>query len=190
MISGREAALAVSGAVRLARFDAKGAYFFNATVQGFWNSFWVAAVIAPVHILYIALIWQNEDIPTTALRFFSIETIMYVMNWVAFPLAMVTVSKWLDRRDRFLTFGTANNWTDLVVSALVLPVQIAITTDLLTGTALSFALAVAIVYSLGVSWFVSRHTLNISGLAASGVIALAVFINFIIRYWGAVLIAG
>lgn len=189
MISAREATLSLMGAMRLARFDEKGALFFNTTVQGFWNSFWVAAVIAPFHLLYIALIWQNEDIPTTAARYFTTEAIIYVMGWVAFPLAMVYVCRWMNWSERFLAFGVANNWADLIVSAFFIPVQIAVVTNLLTGSAMSLMLAVAILYSLGLSWFVTRHTLNISALAASGVVTVAVFINFFIRYWGALLMA-
>lgn len=189
MISPREATLGLMGALRLARFDEKGAIYFNATVQGFWNSFWVAAIIAPFHLLYVALIWHNEDIPTTAFRYFTIETIMYVMGWVALPLAMFYVCQTLKWSDRFLMFGVANNWADLIAAALFIPVQIAITTDLLTGSAMSLMLSVAILYSLGLSWFVARHTLNIPALAASGVVALSVFISFFIRYWGAVLMS-
>lgn len=188
MISPREATLALAGAVRLAKFDAKGTVFFNATTRGFWNSFWVAAIIAPFHFVHSALLWQSQDIPTTALRYFSIEIIMYVMGWVALPLAMVYVCRAMDWTDRFLRFGVANNWADLIVSAIALPVQIAIVTDLLTGSAMSLVLAMVIVYSLGVSWFVSRHTLKITGFAAIGVVTLAVFINFFIHFWGAVLL--
>lgn len=190
MISPREATLSLTGALRLARFNEHGVKFFNASVQGFWNSFWVAAVIAPFHFLEIALIWQHaEETTTSALRYFSIEVIMYVMRWVALPLAMVYVCRLIDRSDRFLTFGVATNWADLVASAVIIPAQIAIITELFTGAAMSFTLSVVILYSLGLSWFVARHALNLSGLAASGVVALAVVINFFIRYWGFVLMS-
>ena len=148
MISPREATLSLMGALRLARFDEKGALFFNTTLQGFWNSFWVAALIAPLYFLEFVLRWNLEDVSAPGLRYFSVEIIMYAMGWVAFPLAMVYVCRLMGWSERFLV----------------------------------------IVYSLGLSWFVARHTLNITGLAASGVVALSVLINFMIRYWGAVLL--
>ncbi|HEY9080629.1 hypothetical protein [Magnetovibrio sp.] len=188
MISPREATLSLMGALRLARFDEKGALFFNTTLQGFWNSFWVAALIAPLYFLEFVLRWNLEDVSAPGLRYFSVEIIMYAMGWVAFPLAMVYVCRLMGWSQRFLVFGVANNWADLIVSAFAIPVQIAITTGVLTGSAMSFMLASVIVYSLGLSWFVARHTLNITGLAASGVVALSVMINFMIRYWGAVLL--
>jgi len=190
MISPREATLSLMGALRLARFDEKGALFFTATVQGFWNSFWVAAIIAPLYFLEFFLRWNSAETSTLALRYFSIEIIMYVMGWVALPLAMVYVCRAMGWSQRFLTFGVANNWADLVVSAVAIPVQVAVTLNILTGSAMSFMLASVIVYSLGLSWFVARHTLNISGLAATGVVALSVVINFFIRYWGAVLMSS
>ncbi len=190
MITPREATLALMGALRLARFDAGGAQFFNATVRGFWNSFWAAAIVAPFHFLEIALVWQNNktEIADPA-RYFAVEGIMYVMLWVAFPLAMVYVCRMIDREAWFLTFGVANNWSDLVVSAVAIPVQIAVITGLLTGSAMSFLLSVVILYSLGLAWFIARHTLNLSGFAASGVVALAVMISFLIRFWGMLLIS-
>ncbi|MCW8914346.1 MAG: hypothetical protein OQK24_00670 [Magnetovibrio sp.] len=187
-MTGREAAMAISGALRLARFDLKGAFFFNATVKGFWNSFWVAAILAPLHLLEIMLVWQEEPATTQALRFFSVEAIMYVMGWTAFPLAMVYVCNWIDRSNRFLRFGIANNWTDLIVSAVFIPVQLAITLDLLTGTLMSALLAAVIVYAMALAWFIARYTLNLSGLAAAGVVILAVFINWIVRGFGETLI--
>ena len=201
MIPPREATLSLMGALRLGRFDEKGAVFFNASVQGFWNSFWVAALIAPFYLLELSIRWQYSDLPTagmsapdapsslSALRYFSVELIMYAMSWVAFPLAMVYLCRAVGWSKRFLSFGVANNWTDLIASALAIPVQIAVTVGLLTDTAMSFMLALVIVYALGLSWFVARHTLNISALAATGVVALSVFVNFFIRFWGAVLIA-
>ena len=189
MISPREATLSLIGALRMARFDEKGAVFFNATVQGFWNSFWVAALIAPLYFLEFVLRWNLEDIPVAGSRYFAVESIMYVISWVAFPLAMIYVCRLMGWSKRFLVFGVANNWADLIVSAFAIPVQIAVTAGVLTGSAMSFMLALVIVYSLGLSWFVARHTLNISGFAASGVVALSVLINFFIRYWGVVLLA-
>jgi len=190
MISPREATLSLMGALKLARFDEKGALLFTATVQGFWNSFWVAALIAPLYFLEFVLRWNLEDIPAAGMRYFSVEIIMYVMGWVAFPLVMVYLCRAMGWSKRFLVFGVANNWADLIVSVFAIPVQIAVTADILTGSAMSFMLALVIVYSLGLSWFVARHTLNISGLAATGVVALSVLINFFIRYWGAVLLVS
>lgn len=205
MISAREAAFSLMGAVRMGRFDEQGAIFFNATVQGFWNSFSVAVLIAPFYLLELATRWFYAAVPEPdvvaadmaaanqsieALRYFSVEIIMYAMSWVAFPLVMFYVCRTFGWSQRFLNFAVASNWTDLIASALSIPVQIAISLELLTGSAMSFMLALVIVYALGLSWFVARHTLNIPALAATGVVALSVFVNIIIRYWGAVLIAS
>jgi len=189
MISPREATLAVMGALRLARFDEKGTLFFNATVQGFWNSFWGAAIIAPLYFLEVTVRGFYGHMPDMSLRYVSLEIIMFAMSWVAFPLAMVYVCRVLGWSQRFLIFGVANNWADVVVSMFALPIQIAITLGALSGSAMSFMLALIIVYSLGLSWFVARHTLAINAMAATAVVVMSVFINFFIRYWGALLMS-
>ena len=39
-----------------------------------------------------------------------VETIAYVIAWVAFPLAMLTVTRWLNRSHRFFDFMVPYNW--------------------------------------------------------------------------------
>lgn len=188
MLSAREAILAVAGAWRLARLDAKGTQFFNATVQGFWNSFWVAALLLPLHMLGMALDVPKLDETVDPIRYFSVELIMYAMSWVAFPLVMFHICEAVGKGHRFLRFGIANNWTDLIVYVVTMPVQLAISLELIDGATLSFLLAAAYVYALTVAWFVARYTLNLGGLAAVGVVMLALFINIFIRIFGSTLI--
>jgi len=47
MIDAKDTAGALYGLWRLARGDASGLDFFNATLEGFWRSFAAAVIIAP-----------------------------------------------------------------------------------------------------------------------------------------------
>ena len=188
MLSAREAVLAISGAWRLAKLDPQGRYFFNATVQGFWNSFWVAALVFPLHFLDMVLQWNEHAGDVDPTRFFSVGIIAYAMGWLAFPLAMFYITGWIDKQHRFLRFVIASNWTALIVSVVLIPVQLSVSLELVDGALLSFLLAAALVYAFTVGWFVARYTLNLGGLAAIGVVALDWFMYFIIQGFGATLI--
>ena len=180
MISGREAVLALSGAMRLARFDAKGTYFFNATLAGFWNSFWAAAVILPLQALEMALLWELRGTTDTLPVFLGIGLSSNAVSWLGFLLAMVYIARISGREHRYLAYAIANNWTGMLIVVLSVPVEIAQLTGVLTGDLLAFALAVTYLYRFVLPWFVARHALNLSVLAAIGVVALDVLISGII----------
>ncbi|MBF0251849.1 MAG: hypothetical protein HQL35_14605 [Alphaproteobacteria bacterium] len=188
MIGAREATLSLAGALRIARFDARGMLFFNASVAGFWRSFWVAALIAPFHFLYVALVWRMMEEGTSLARYVSLEVIVYVCGWVAFPLAMVTVSQLLERTERFLLFATAYNWTQLVLAAIGVPVQIAVVTGLLSGAAMSIALAGVIVYALVLTWFLARRLLGVGDFAAALVVVVELAVSYVIQLFGVLML--
>ena len=50
MITAREVTAALYGSWRLARLDPGGMAYFNRTVEGFWNSFFAAVIVAPGYI--------------------------------------------------------------------------------------------------------------------------------------------
>jgi len=50
--SAREMMYALYGAYRLARFDAGGMRYFDASIDGFWRSFFAAVLIAPFYLIY------------------------------------------------------------------------------------------------------------------------------------------
>ena len=180
MISLREASLALSGAFRLARFDANGALFFVPTVASFWNSFWVLAAIIPLHTVLLALVWQVRQPDVSLTYFIAIDIAASAVSWLGFFLVMFHISEWIGRGQRFLSFAIATNWTSLCIAALVIPVEIASLTGILTGDLLSLFLAVGFLYRFLLPWFVARHALNLSVLGAFGVVMLDVLIMVII----------
>ncbi|MEG3617145.1 hypothetical protein V5T82_01635 [Magnetovibrio sp. PR-2] len=181
MLSAREAVLSIAGAWRLAKLDAQGRYFFSATVDSFWNSYWVAALVFPLHLLDMVLQFNEHGAELDPIRFYSVEVIAYAMVWFAFPLAMFFITGWIGKQHRFLRFVIASNWTALIVSVVLIPVQLSVSLGLVEGGVLSFMLAAALVYAFTVGWFVARYTLNLGGLAAVGVVILDWFMYFIIQ---------
>ena len=88
-----EVQLAVGGALRLARGDRRGLGFFDTSIDGFWRSFRAAAICYPLYLLLLsfrvaAAQWEASGIATILV----IETISYVISWVAFPLLMLPLA--------------------------------------------------------------------------------------------------
>src|SRR5438067_10967562 len=93
-----EVQLAVGGALRLACGDRRGLGFFDASIDGFWRSFRAAAICYPLYLFLLssrvtAAQWAAAGVPTVVV----VETIAYVISWVAFPLLILQLAHWLGR---------------------------------------------------------------------------------------------
>ncbi|OSQ37008.1 hypothetical protein [Thalassospira mesophila] len=111
---------ALYGTWRIAHGDARGAGYFTFTQQGFWRSFIAAALVFPAFAL---LRWHDlgsapDNFP--AGRYLTIETIAYVIKWVAFPLIMHNVVTLLERPSRYIPFITVYNWSSVLQMAVYL----------------------------------------------------------------------
>lgn len=180
MISAREVATSLYGALRLARLDAGGMAFFNRSAAGFWRSFFAAVIVAPG---YAALTIRDLDPALAArpVRVFLVEAIGYVIGWVAFPLVMAYFCDLLQRDERYVGFIVAYNWAVVVQMAAFLVVIGIASAPVLAGLAadlLTFAAFVAILFY---QWFIARTALGIEtgkAIVVVGIdLALVVLIN-------------
>src|SRR5260370_42305757 len=105
-----EVQLAVGGALRLAVGDRRGLGFFDASIEGFWRSFRAGLICYPFYLLLVsfrvtAAQWEVSGVAPILV----VETIAFVISWVAYPLLILPVSRQLGRRARFLSFMVAYN---------------------------------------------------------------------------------
>jgi len=177
-----EAWLALSGALRLARGDRGGLACFDRSLDGFWRSFRAAAVTYPLYLVLLTMRvsvaeWQRSG----GWRIVLVETIGYVIAWVAFPLVMLAVTRWIGRAHRFFEFMVPYNWSQIPQSALFVLVGTATESRILgarVGESLDIVAALA---TLVYEWYIARVALDTPGSTAVFVIlvdlVLGVFIS-------------
>jgi hypothetical protein len=179
-----EARLALTGTLRLARGDPGGLACFDASEEGFWRSFHAAAICYPLYLFLLSFpIEIGPPVASNPFRYALVETIRYVIAWVAFPLIALPLVDWLGRSNRYFGFMVAYNWCQVPQTAAffavtflgaigLLPAEGVLLGDLVVGIG-------AIVYE----WYVSRAALAISGPRAGLVIlidlVLATFLSHI-----------
>ena len=168
-----EVQLAVGGALRLARGDPRGLGFFDTSIDGFWRSFRAAAICYPFFLILLAsrvsaAHWEASGMP----RIVIVETIGYVISWVAFPLLMLPLSRWLGREDRFLAFMVAYNWSQLPQTALFVVLAANSAAGLLPHALAQFADFAAAVAVLLYEWYIARVALAVSASQAVPVVLL------------------
>jgi hypothetical protein len=160
----------IYGAWRLARFDPRGLNYFDSSDSGFWRSFWAAVIAAPAYALVVALNLSDNDPVVDVTRLVLIESVAYVMGWTAFPLAMATLAKKLDRSHHYTRYIVASNWGGVIEMTAFLP-AVAIATGAPGLQILPSLVALAM---FGYQWYIARLALDVTPVQA----ILPVTLNF------------
>ena len=166
----QEARVALAGTWRLARGDRGGLFCFDRSLDGFWRSFRAAIIAYPFYLVLLAMRvsvaeWQRSG----GWRILAVETIGYVIGWVAFPLLMLTVTQHLGRAHRFFDFMVPYNWCQVPQSALFVLVGLAFESGMLGPRSAAGIGLVAVVATLIYEWYVwyiARVALDITGPTA------------------------
>lgn len=177
-----EVRLALAGTLRLARGDRGGLSCFDRSLDGFWRSFRAAALCYPLYLVLLTMRvsvaeWQASG----GWRIVTVETIAYVIAWVAFPLAMLTVTRWIDRAHHFCDFLVPYNWAQLPQSVLFVLVGLESESGVLSTPAAQAIEVAAVIAVLVYEWYIARVALDTTGTAAALVVVvdlvLGAFIN-------------
>ena len=171
----RELAAALAGVGGLVRFDARALALFDASLRGFWNSFWAAAILAPFAAIMVARAMAISP-PASGWRFVAFQAIGYAVSWLAFPLVMVRVADMLGKGDRYFAFMVPFNWFRVVELALWGPLLLLAMAGIMPPVAEGLLSIVALGALLGYEWFIAKNALKVSG----GTAAMLVFINLLL----------
>ena len=182
-----EAAHGVFGAWRLLHFDRSGLAHFRATPEGFWNSFWVVIIAFPAEVIMSLLVLSAlpETAPAASLgRIALVFTMVFVVRWLAYLVAIAEISEAILRGERFITYAVAYNWSQVIRIVILLPAVAIFAVDGTAGSGWGIAVFYAAQVSLwGYSWVIARLALDaprgaailtvVVEIAITGIFALA-----------------
>lgn len=178
-----EAWLAVAGALRLARGDPGGLLGFDPSETGFWHSFRAAVLCYPLYLILLAFPIQiGEPVEVDAWRFIIVESIHFVISWVAFPLLMLPLVDWLGRGENYFRFMVAYNWCQVPQTVLFVVVALLGGVGLLSAEIMLVADLVVGLAALAYDWYVSRVALSVSGGRAALVILAYVVLATLLNH--------
>lgn len=178
-----EAWLALTGAVRLARGDRRGLACFNPTEEGFWHSFRAAVLCYPLYLILLAFPIELGPAPDLdPWRMLIVETIHYVISWVAFPLLMIPLVDRLRRHERYFGFMVAYNWCQTPQTVVFALVALAGAIGLLSAEAMLIADLIVGIGALVYEWYVSYVALDVSRSKAVLVIVADVVLATILSH--------
>lgn len=164
-----ETARALHGVGRLLRFDAEGLAFFNPKRQGVLNSFLVAPMVAPIYFAQAALNFPHGQ-GVDPVHYALLDVLAYVINWTAWPVAMLYLAPMLGRASRYGLCITAGNWFGMVQFGILIPLlalEALLPPGALDGTRLAVFAAQSIY-----DWFIVKSALGVRGDMAAALVAL------------------
>ena len=177
----RETLQALAGLWHFAREGAPALRYFDRSMAGFWRAFGGALLLAPLQILMIA---TDIAMPADGAGWFRLitgEASAYVIQWVAFPLALYYIASGLGRVAEYVDFVIVNNWTNvpwMPINLVLLRIAVG---GQLSGGLIEFLAIAFYAVTLSFEWFIARQTLRIGGAAAAGLVALDFSIAIVVQ---------
>jgi hypothetical protein len=185
----------LKGAWLLARRDASGMQHFNLTIEGFWRSFAAILFIAPIFFVFASLSFDAatetelaDGVANDSSADYAGTAVLLAISWIAFPLAMVPVSRALGLAHRYVTYIIVFNWTSIIAEAvLAAPVALlylgVISIEVFRG-GYGIALLLVVFYR----WYIARTALETSGLVASTMVLLEFTLTIAVSKYGGMLV--
>lgn len=156
-----EAIKGIHGAWRVLRRDPQAPSWFNFSQEGFWRSFFAAALLLPLYVAFRGFVGPPpgaEEVPEA--QRWLVEAIAYALDWTLWPLVAFYLTRALDCGDRFIDYAVAYNWAQM----LVWPPVIALALMLRGGGGEVAALMIMVVQALifAYEWLIAWTMLRTS----------------------------
>jgi hypothetical protein len=181
MPSYRDIVYGIYGALRLARMDPAAMSYFDRTVEGFWKSFFAAVIVAPGFVIILAYELAQVDIAAGVLRVFLVESLAYVLGWVAFPVLVHQICEAIGKREAYIGYIVAFNWSKVVQMAVFLPSIGLIASGVLPGDSGWLLRWVVSILILSYEWYITRTALAVTAMGAVGFVVLDFVVDLIIH---------
>ncbi len=181
MPNAREVARALYAAWRLMRFDPQGFAWFDLSADGFWRSFFAAALVAPAYLVIIAFEFSERSIDSSAVWVTFVFLVAYALEWIVWPLAAIPITRLLGLSTNYVALIVATNWINVPQSLLVAGAAVLDQWVGLAGVIGPFLTLGTTLYVLIYQWFATRVALDTQGLTAAGVVILQVLITDLVH---------
>ena len=184
----REIERSIYGVWRIVLRDPDAPRYFNVTADGFWRSFFAAAIVAPLYLLQILLAQDLIAADVNVLGFTSyllVQAVVFVFTWVGFVILMVPVTRLLNLEASYAAFVIVWNWSQVLKIALVVLVLLLRSLGLMAGGIGQVLLFTAFLAALYIAFLVARAGLGCDIPTAIGVVVGEILLQFSIERFSA-----
>ena len=111
---------ALYGVWLIARRDPRAVLLFDDSVRGFWQSFFAAVIALPAYAVNAGIDGWSGDGASLGIGGAIQKLEIYVILWIAYPLAIWFVLQSFNRTERFMRYVVAYNWAAVPVAYLLM----------------------------------------------------------------------
>ena len=182
----RSIASGMHAAFLLARGRPEGLHYADSDLAGATRSFWAIAVALPAFICLRLLSGNGGVVPA---HDFALDLLSYVIGWIGFALLSRPVVEAMGAAPHWPRFIVVWNWCNVVQYLLLV---VASVPGLLgaPGVVQQAVALIAIGWALWLEWFAIKLALEVSTLAALGLLGLDLSIGLALTALGQGLLAG
>jgi hypothetical protein len=174
-------------AFRTATFDMDALSDFDRSFEGFFRSFLALPLCVPIYAVIMLAEYRigvaasgNADADPVTQAYYFAEAIAYFVNWFAFPLAMIPISKFVGVGTRYVPYVIAYNWgTCVVLAATAIPYFLMLLGVFSQDVAVLLGYSVAI-FVLVFRWMLARDALGIPGITALSIVLIDTLMSLLI----------
>jgi hypothetical protein len=154
----------LAGALEVMLGRPEGLQKLDFSLEGFWRSFAVFALILPFALL--ALISQQRlaaasaNAVPAASGSLMMEIGVLAIDWISFPILFAVMARPLGLASRYVPFIVTRNWASVVVGAMMAVVHALFLIGVLPVTMATLLLFAAIAVALRFSYVITRITLE------------------------------
>jgi hypothetical protein len=110
---------ALRGLRLLLAFDVRAWNCFDRSLRGFWASFIVAVLLAPLSFTHVIMQFGERTPHLTFVPYLIVESLSYIISWTLFPFVMMYLVVLLQRPQRYFSYMVAYNWLQLPLGVFV-----------------------------------------------------------------------
>lgn len=177
MPSGQEVLSSLYGAWRVLRMDPAALGYFNQSIDGFWRSFFAVVLVLPIAGLITFMDIRSAS-PEVLERLGDPDLLLLgrligiLLAWIAYPVAMIWLSRLLQLSHRYVVYIIVWNWSNVIGAAIYLVLSLLEWIGLLSAGAATGVGIFVFGYVMFYAYLVLRAGL---GCATGAAIGLAVF---------------
>lgn len=139
--------------------------------RGAIRSFWAMAISAPALVGMRLIDWAASGVPPRPGHAVALDLLVFIVGWTGYAVLSRTVVMQLGRERRWASYITVWNWCNVVQYVLLLAGSLPVLFRAPEPVSQAAAL-VAVGWALWLEWFATRLALDVSGLAAAGLVML------------------
>jgi hypothetical protein len=165
----------LQAALLLARGRPEGLTLLGGSAEAAWQaaarSFWAVALCLPAFICLYLIGWEQAGVPPDAAHDFALNLLGYALGWVGFAVLSHAVARVIGRGHLWPRFIGAWNWCNVIQYSLLVLAEVPAllgAPDWMAET----AWLVAMGWALWLEWYVTRLALDLTWVAAVGLVVL------------------